>query len=151
MTIVEFLRASIAEDEAVAMRASPAPWTYGDIESVAGGSLYDADQMIAQILWDDDDTRPIRRPIYEREADANGAYMASHDPSRVLAECAAKRRIVELFAEAKSVYDTYLARQDYEGGHLNDLSIEVEALTPVIRALARPYADRAGYREEWRP
>jgi Family of unknown function (DUF6221) len=137
MTIVEFLEQRIAEDEEVAMRASPGPWTYGDIESVAGGSLYDADQMIASILWDNDDTRPIRRPIYEREADANGAYMASHDPVRVLAECAAKRRIV-------ARHDLCAACRD-EGNQ-----IEARVLEWIIRLLALPNADHPDYQEAWR-
>jgi Family of unknown function (DUF6221) len=139
MTIVEFLEQRVAEDEAVAMRASPGPWTYGDIESVAGGSLYDTDQMIASILWDNDDTRPIRRPIYEREADANGAYMASHDPVRVLAECAAKRRIMEAFEY-----------REERAGESNVTAAHATGLLMALRMLVVVYSGHTDYRPEWR-
>ena len=52
MTITEFLLARIAEDEAIAQKASPGGWTYGDVASVAGGSLYDETRMIADILFE---------------------------------------------------------------------------------------------------
>jgi len=130
-----WLLAAIAEDERVAVEASPGPWTYGDIESVAGGSLYGTDQMVASILWDNEDPRPIRRPIYESEADANGAHIARHDPARVLAECAAKRQIVEL------AWD-HFGDPEFAGG------MEY-AHEQVVAILAQPYRDRPGWRDEW--
>jgi len=68
---------------------------------------------------------------------------------RVLAECAAKRAIVEMFAETESVYRAYVDAQDYLDSFLSDTRIAVEALTPVLQALAQPYRDREGWRDEW--
>jgi len=54
--------------------------------------------------------------------------------ARVLAECEAKRRLV----------DGYL--------HLvSDPELRMQAWTFALRCLALPYADHPDYREEWRP
>ena len=60
-------------------------------------------------------------------------HIARHDPARVLAECEAKRRIVELFPDAA---------QDGDGWN--------DAGYSVLRDLAAVYADHPDYREEWR-
>lgn len=67
-------------------------------------------------------------------------------PERVLAECAAKRRIVGLHGP------------DHEGGHECPSEPEGGSLVtgfydgdcPTIRAIASVYADHPDYREEWR-
>lgn len=60
--------------------------------------------------------------------------IAAHDPAHVLAECAAKRVIVRFCDPAGA--------PDGEGRFVAE---------HVLQILALPYADRAGYREEWRP
>ncbi|MFE2712261.1 DUF6221 family protein [Streptomyces mirabilis] len=60
------------------------------------------------------------------------AHIARHDPARVLREIEAKRRIVDRYAWLREHGDT--------GG-----------TAWVLPLLALPYADRPGYREEWRP
>lgn len=70
---------------ALAEAATPGPWAYPGIESVSGGLLYGHDQAIASIRWDNDDTQPVRRPIYWQEADANGAFIAACDPATITA------------------------------------------------------------------
>jgi hypothetical protein len=71
----------------------------------------------------------------------------------ILAECEAKRRIVEEYAEAiapnPNPYhgsNTGTPSDDgfYEGGW-------EDALKLACQCLALPYADHEGYREEWRP
>lgn len=69
------------------------------------------------------------------------AHMAEHDPRRVLAEVDAKRRIIDLH---KGVND-YCAECD-----LVRSNYPYHPCT-TLRLLALPYADRPGYREEWRP
>jgi hypothetical protein len=59
------------------------------------------------------------------------------DPSRMAAECEAKRRVVAQFIEAVANYD--IGPQG-----------EVARLTFVLRALALPYADHPDYQPEWR-
>lgn len=70
--------------------------------------------------------------------------------SRVLAECQVKRAIIELHQHAQKRYD-----QERDSGYGDGSDMEwltkLEALEPVARHLALPYADRPGYREEWRP
>jgi hypothetical protein len=70
------------------------------------------------------------------------------DAARLLAECVAKRRIVELAYEATG-YDmtvdlerTSSARADSAIGFVGDR---------ILEALALPYADHPDYDETWRP
>jgi hypothetical protein len=60
-------------------------------------------------------------------------HIARHDPERVLLEVEAKRRILAAFQKA------------------DDAGPLVAIPVSVILLLALPYADRPGYREEWRP
>ncbi|CBG71888.1 hypothetical protein SCAB_48371 [Streptomyces scabiei 87.22] len=64
---------------------------------------------------------------------ADADFIAAHDPARVLCEIDAKRRII-------AAYENY----DREAP-------ELDVPESVLRLLALPYADRPGYREEWRP
>jgi hypothetical protein len=59
-------------------------------------------------------------------------HIAAHNPARVLREIDAKRRIVDRYEWLREHGDT--------GG-----------TAWVLPLLALPYADRPGYREEWRP
>ena len=63
------------------------------------------------------------------------------DPARVLREIDAKRQVIAQYAEV-AANDT--DEVEYAHGWAN-------ALGMAVRLLALPYADRAGYREEWRP
>jgi hypothetical protein len=84
-------------------------------------------------------------------------HIARHDPSRVLAECAAKRAIIELHADGR-------ADLRYPGDDLDDEIAGMPAYCvrcevdhqgerwpcETLRLLAAPYADRPGFLEEWR-
>lgn len=79
----------------------------------------------------------------EECASANWAGVAEHivmhDPARVLREIDAKRRLLYQFEQrGNSVRATV---KPPTGGVWDDM----------LRLLALPYADRPGYREEWRP
>lgn len=74
-------------------------------------------------------------------------------PARVLAECEAKRQIIELHGDD---VEHYCPTGDDLSVYFNYLSGWAEAadnpqLCPTLRALALPYADHPDYREEWRP
>jgi hypothetical protein len=142
-TLVEFLTARLDEDEASARAASPSPWQYGDVDSVAGGSLYDATRMIGDLHYEqpDDHDGSIVRHLLSGEADANGAHIARHDPARVLADVKAKRAIVELRA-ALSQMDR--ADDRWEAG-------QIQSADFAVRHLATAYADHPDYRQEWKP
>ena len=62
-------------------------------------------------------------------------HIARQDPTRVLAEVEANRRILDLH------------RQD---GALCE-HCDAHWPCPTVRLVGLPYADRDGYREEWRP
>ena len=124
--LAKFLLARIAEDEAVARTA----WSVGPEWSSWNRS------------WD---TKPVR------DLAAGGQRIAAlpttidehvcrHDPARVLAECEAKRRIVE----DRQRIDRSAGDTDWHSGY-SDGNYD------AIKALALPYADHPDYREEWRP
>jgi hypothetical protein len=72
-----------------------------------------------------------------------GAFIAAHDPARVLREIEAKRQLVERYERA----------MENRRAHPDDLASAgaLLALHGAVKLLALPYADRPGYREEWRP
>lgn len=113
--LTDFLLARIAEDEAFASEASCGPWEASRNREVLGGD-------------------PQRLIAHPRQA-TNARFIRRHNPARVLAECEAKRRIVE---EATL-------------GAAPDTDLWAQVAWDVLRLLALPYADHADYREEWRP
>ena len=136
-TLTEFLLARIAEDETVAQAAAAAGRPrggWGSEDGVAGeqwvrrrsesGMVYTpaVENRADAALWDDEGGCDYMAPAPEV-----GEHIARHDPARVLAECEAKRRIVEMDFER---YGEQWA---------------------VLAALALPYVDHPDYRAEWRP
>jgi hypothetical protein len=80
---------------------------------------------------------PITDELSADPGDHRIVHMFRWSPARVLADCEARRRIVE----------DYLAQ-------LNSHRSGWDARAPrdhPLRALALPYSDHADYREEWRP
>lgn len=130
--IVEFLLARVAEDEAHAREAMGATdgewsswnrsWDAGARDLAAGG------ERIAALPTTIDE------------------HVCRHDPARVLAECEAKRRIVELYraAEAHTDMDTFLPEgADWILGRR-------WGAWCAARALAQPYADHPDFDPAWR-
>lgn len=77
------------------------------------------------------------------------AHFHHWSPSRVLAECEAKRRIIDKHRHMDDVVEV-----EYESEHMEDgwqSEAKADALEYAMRCLALPYADHADYREEWRP
>jgi len=161
MTLTDFLLARIAEDEAVARAATGGSWSwdhedwsdrdmsgfkngcvdgqdwghhgpdlmssepdpeYGGQSIVISSSGYDADQVIV--------------------AEADGRHIARHDPARVLAECEAKRRIVERCKWA-------VEHPDYADDM--ELAANWNDAYDTLCDLATIYADHPDYDESWRP
>lgn len=69
-----------------------------------------------------------------------GEHVAEWDPARVLREIEAKRQIIDQ-------HERYAAERRRMMGGWDPQSDD----SPVLAALAAVYADRPGYREEWRP
>ena len=158
MTITEFLEARIAEDEAVALAASGST-VEGEIGAwspVSGGDQWavgDGDFEV-EVLVALRPSLPLPpKPLsgywgavtgWQDLEHADRAYVlplaehiARHDPARVLAECAAKRAIIEA---CERLEDQRLDSNDWS----MDLTSEV-----ILGPLAAVYADHADYQQEW--
>ncbi|MGW2550676.1 DUF6221 family protein [Streptomyces sp. NPDC001635] len=79
-----------------------------------------------------------------------GRFIAEHDPAWVLAEIGAKRKTIDLhepqpepFSSTQKACTACRRNARSEWG--------ADWPCPTLRLLALPYADRPGYREEWRP
>ena len=94
---------------------------------------------------------PIERQRWIR---ARNEWVNLYDPARVLAECEAKRRIVE---EHRDV-ECSNVRCNGSGVHCQtcDEGLKADyghvyAPCPTLRHLAAVYADHPDYRQEWKP
>lgn len=115
--IAEFLEARIAEDEARAFDADAWAAESGPARWIGGSG----DGLVFRL-------------------GLGGAHIASWSPARTLAECAAKRAIIEL-AEGVETMD-YQIRNEW-GGDLEGTGDD------ILKALAAIYADHPDYRQEW--
>jgi hypothetical protein len=100
-----------------------------------------ADFLLARIAEDEAIARaamPIDRPWVSYKGPV-GDEIIGMSGSRVLAECEAKRRIVELHPTG----DHDCPGIDWRDEPVRDC--------PTLRALALPYAGHPAWREEWRP
>ena len=132
----EFVMARIAEDKRIAARAADD----------------DPDASRAVHLPDAAPSRPRPGPASATARhSATAEHVARFDPARVLADCAAKRWIVQACRDARP--DT--AFLGTRPGGLPDFPLtpadihQLAALTLALLAL--PYAGHPDYREEWRP
>ena len=124
--IIEFLEARIREDEAVAAAASSGPWQwYGDPTSDSA-LLYASDER--QVL----DVYSDHTAAFLAVSEADRTHIAIHDPVRVLADCVAKRKILENIPP--------VADQDELNG---------DASPYVLMCLASVYRGHPDYEEGW--
>jgi hypothetical protein len=121
MSLAEFLLARIAEDE-----VGPRKWLERQRERT--NALMAAGEPV---------------PLNYRPADDIAVDTWVLVPRRVLAECAAKRRIVEHITNV----ERYADGSPGIGGIDPD---SLPAVTHILRVLALPYADRVDYQPEWR-
>ena len=117
MTLTDFLEARIAEDEAVA-RASMDRGLLGFME--------------VRIDWANRVSDGQRTAL----AGSDTAFLAAQRPARVLAECAAKRRILAQLALVSE-------------GDTTEHAFHEQGLLEAVVELASVHADHPGYRAEW--
>lgn len=131
--LAEFLRARIADDELNARNAdADQPWSAN---------------MQGDLAWIE--TQFTGRSVASFQRFEDAWHAAWWQPLRALAECEAKRRIVEHHARVP----------DDEGDPAADLCAVCSANGPdaqgwpcdTLRLLTLPYADHPDYRSEWRP
>lgn len=169
--LVEFLLARITEDEAAAKAAKG--WRAWHVEEKR--TLEIVTEVDGSMGWefgggsgvwgcDDpyDDCDQYRTHAY-LEAD----HIVRHDPARVLAECEAKRRIIEIHGCSEGGLEVWLDAPDipdwpgFTPGYYSrdacaccadlmlDLSKERRWPCRTIRALAQPYRDHPDFKPEW--
>ena len=117
--LVDFLLARIAEDERTA-RAAVRTTGAGDVAGwywSSAGECVCLDETAVVVVGGWESSRPA------------GAHIVRWDPERVLAECAARRRVVERCSDRASG----------------------TADPDTLRLLALPYADHPDHRAEWHP
>jgi len=137
--LVTWLRVQLDEDERVAREADGLGWGY------AGAFERDHDGNDIYPQWglmsaDDGPTLLLGDLTIEKLR-----HIARHDPVRVLAEVAAKRRILDEHNLGYIGSRECRCCSDKRGDDVEPYPC------PTVRLLALPYADRPGYREEWRP
>jgi hypothetical protein len=114
-----------------------------DISEFLLARISDAEGVVRQYrqVWDEDESSPFHPFVIEKE----GPYL-SIDPAYVLAECEAKRRIINAawadHLQIEGEWGYGRGREDLSA--LNDYP-------EVVTLLALPYADHPDYDEEWRP
>jgi hypothetical protein len=128
--LVTWLGEQIDEDRRVALSVDEDDlvWEWSEnAENVrsAGGSY------VACGPWDGD--------VYAEFAQ----HISRWDPTRVLAEVAAKRAILDEYAPALKYWN--------ETGGWDGSEDALKMLVGVLRALALPYRDRPGWKPEWEP
>ncbi|CAL9502776.1 DUF6221 family protein [Streptomyces sp. enrichment culture] len=148
--LVEWLRTQLDEDERVAREAAhyeAGNWTTEDgyPVSVADELPEQADTFERVVVFDEGSP-----------SEEQARHIARHDPARVLREVDAKRRLLDLHQPTMNP-----GRDSDDDDPATWLPVcstcQVEIARPGdwpcehLRLLALPYADRPGYREEWRP
>jgi len=150
MTLVEFLRARLDEDERAALNAPPGPWHYDRKRFTVTCDGYPV------ASWRHEGKLTDGSPLLDR----TGEYMERFDPARVLAEVDAKRRILDDYSRTIRIRDEAAARIK-DAGPANadpeDLDTwdraqrEASILEGPVKALALPYAAHPEYDPAWRP
>ena len=144
-TLADWLLVQIAEDERRARAAGNVKFWKDDI----GRSWIESPHGRVDL---DEGSMPLTVAMLMN-------HVVMHLPARVLAECESKRLIVEEHTPKPPLWEVdYCPRcrsdeeidvGSYDQVHMVPDSVEFPCST--LRALAVPYADRPGFREEWRP
>lgn len=170
--LTEFLTARLDEREALARAAHPGRWrlthrrkdhgdgshseAYGiDSDTAVSMPLTTRGEMwdVETVVWIAED-RDYGYPEPGIDRRENAECIADNNPAYVLADIAAKRRIIEF----------YIREDDISGGHPYcawcqpwDNDGNQSSYQPGdwpcdhLKLLALPFADHPDYREEWRP
>lgn len=124
--IIEFLEARISEDEAVARAAAPGPWQWFGDQARDRTMLYASDEKKVLEVYGAQSSGHLA------VSGADLAHIAINSPDRILAECAAKRKILENIP--------LVADADDELGEVSPY---------VLMCLASVYRRHPEYQEGW--
>ena len=129
--LAEFLLARIAEDEASARNVME--WKEAPRERRLPWKVTPSEQRV--VAWGLTVVGAANTPVLAE-------HIARWDPARVLAECEAKRRLVE---------DFRILHRDYRETHSETTEARRFQAVVTMARLAEGYADHPDYRQEWRP
>lgn len=142
--LVRWLGEQLDEDERIARAATPGPWSADSTIHTESINAGDGTSVVAGGRWGGEAS------VFESDEDA--AHIVAHDPARVLREIDARRRLLTVYEAAKR--NSELPHPEFvEGVYLPAVFVSgyAAALKHALRLTASVYADRPGYREEWRP
>lgn len=155
--LVTWLRACLDDDEQVAQAANA-----GKLCDYCGkptGGQWRAATEGDVILADAHGNDWVATGPWGTSLHADGEHIARHDPARVLAEVAAKRAVVDEYValaekirQANASYGAWAdGRPDpYPGASTSSEDPgRLAGLEFAVLALAQPYRDRPGWRQEW--
>lgn len=154
MTIVEFLEARLAEDEAAAREAitPDRPGTHWEWESTADDDDPESPRWLRTV-----EEFPTTSGVgdlpgfplgYDCKAEPSPAmdHIARHDPARILREIAAKRSVIGKYLWADRVREQM---EEDDDDVKWEWIFKSEALVEVLRALSCIYSDHPDYQKEW--
>ena len=156
MNITDFLLARIAEDEKLAQAAtgSSTRWESMTEETGNGEGIY---YTVEEVGTYDSPILDLTRT--DRTGRAQAEHIARHDPARVLAECAAKRAIIESHhphdhggQHGDAVFcDECQWDHGDDAPRIDNQPVENFGANPcrTLVALAAVYKDHPGYQQEW--
>jgi hypothetical protein len=141
LNLSEFLRARLDEDDLIARAAC---WDeQSDVWTARPPRARYERYTVVDYL---DDGVVVVTPE-NADPDGVGQHIARHDPARILAEVGAKRKLVAAYESAVTAYGAA-----ERGTTVSDLMTgSVNSLRFALQLLALSYADRPGFKEEWRP
>ena len=141
--LVTWLRAQIDEDERVAhavadhrQRRGELRWTQTDPDRTPG---LIGDECGNVVTYDEG-----------RPNEWQAAHIVRHDPYRVLRQVERDRRILDRHASYDFPYNPEDGPGEYSWTGRCDYCHDPWPC-PDLRDVAAPYADRPGYRDEWKP
>jgi hypothetical protein len=130
--LIEFLRALLDEDEQIARAATGGPWHVDGRSVMHSGPPTSASSE----QWGRTIVADVGAYDGNRPTQADAAHIARWDPTRALAEVALKRQMLE-------GHEQNVHRCEWGDHVIGDQCV-------VQRRIAAVYADRAGFKPEWR-
>lgn len=138
--LTKWLGEQLDTDERIARAATPGPWQVDNDTYAESINAADGVQVIAGGRWGGEAS------VFESTEDA--LHIAEWDPARALREIEVKRKLLALYVEHER-----MDRETFEaaGQHARSLVSLRAAYLDAVRHHAAVYANRPGFRKEWRP
>lgn len=151
--LMTWLRTQLDDTERIANAAASCTrtggdhpvWIQGEPDYIDGEGDVIVPQIDAPGVVNDAGDTVVYGEGREPELDT---HIALHDPDAVLREVKATRLVLELHDQGGQRWVGFPRADRQENYCVHD---QLTAPCPTVRLLALPYAERAGYRDEWKP